>query len=194
MASVYGFGGAPGGPFSNGQYFPNDGTYTAVVRGQNLVGTVNFSTSTTGGNGSAGVSTIYFDGNTYTGNSQGSYNAQGSTMVVNFQGASQAQGEGTFTSTNSTSGLVVTGSYFDSLSLNGEAQCRVKNAFPNQIFKGNGQAVFQNLDFSGQLPRLSKSLPIPVSVSGVRVADTASQFTPADVRPPSVSQYTETTP
>ncbi|MFM8981986.1 MAG: hypothetical protein ACKOLA_03605, partial [Spartobacteria bacterium] len=74
------FGGRPGGPFSNGSYFPNDGTISAVVRGTNLTGTLQFcttqgsgptpssvsqsgnttiTTSGLGGVGSTGVATIY---------------------------------------------------------------------------------------------------------------------------------------
>ena len=79
-SEVRAFGGPPGGPFSNGSYFPNDGTFSAVVRGENLTGTLQFSTTSgagpeavggTGGIGSTGVATIYFDGDTYQGNSQG---------------------------------------------------------------------------------------------------------------------------
>jgi hypothetical protein len=54
------FGGPPGGPFSNGSYFPNDGTFSAVIRGKNndgvaIMGTIQF--STTSGSGPAAAST-----------------------------------------------------------------------------------------------------------------------------------------
>ena len=112
-----GFGGPPGGPYSNGSYFPNDGTFSAVVRGENLTGTLQFSTtegagpapssSTTTGNsttttagsggvGSTGVASIFFDGDTYFGNSQGVFNSQASTMSVAFQADAEGQGEQQF--------------------------------------------------------------------------------------------------
>ena len=64
---AHAFGGAPGGPFSNGSYFPNDGTFSAIIRGTNLVGTAQFSTTSTAvatGVGSTGVSVIYNEGQT----------------------------------------------------------------------------------------------------------------------------------
>jgi hypothetical protein len=104
--SAHAFGGPPGGPFSNGSYFANDGTFSAVLRGENLTGTVQFSTTSgsgprdaettslegannagtlslsqgTGGVGSTGVSTIYYAGGRDESNIAGTYlgNAQGS--------------------------------------------------------------------------------------------------------------------
>jgi len=201
IGSVFGFGGAPGGPFSNGQYFPNDGTFTAVVRGLNLVGTVTFSTTTTGGNGSSGISTIYYNGATFTGNTQGSYNPQASSMVVNFQADSEGQGQQTYSaSTQTPAGTTIsteTVTYFDAQSLDGVAQCKMSNAFPNQIFKGTGEANFRQLVFpaSGAAPELNVVQISPISVSGVRLSNTATNFTSSDVRPPSVNEYsTLTTP
>jgi hypothetical protein len=209
------FGGAPGGPFSNGSYFPNDGTFSAVVRGENLSGTVQFSTTAgSGGNGtgSTGVSTIYYDGDTYLGNSHGSYNPQASTMEVNFQADVQGQGQNSIsvqtpvtTFGTSTSNGVVTNTstttfqtttqilYFDSLYLNGYAECKVANAFPNQKFSGSGEAEFQQLNFSGATPFLD-AVSIPISVSGVRLSNTSSTFATADVRPPSVNEFSVLVP
>ena len=200
------FGGAPSGPSSNGSYFPNEGTFSAVVRGENLSGTVQFSTTSGSGAtgaGSTGVSTIYYDGDTYFGNSQGSYNPQASTLSVNFQADVEGQGEQTIsvgervvntTTTNGTSATTTTTIpfreilYFDSLYLDGYAECKTTNAFPNQKFSGSGEAQFQQLEFSGSTPFLD-AVSIPIFVSGVRLSNTSNTFSTADVRPPSVNEF-----
>jgi hypothetical protein len=209
------FGGAPGGPFSNGSYFPNDGTFSAVVRGENLSGTVQFSTTSgSGGNGtgSTGISTIYYDGDVFLGNSQGAYNPQASTMSVNFQADIEGQGQNTITvtspvttfGTSTSNGVVTTTStttfqntgqirYFDALYLNGVANCKTSNAFPNQKFSGSGEAEFQQLVFSGNTPFLD-AVSLPISVSGVRLSNTSSAFVTADVRPPSVNEFSTFVP
>ena len=243
------FGGAPGGPFSNGSYFPNDGTFSAVVRGENLSGTVQFSTtsgagpsgsvsqsssttslgslsvsnttstSSTGGVGSTGIATIYYDGNTYFGNSQGAYNPQASTMAVTFQADVQGQGEQEFevskivdlgdiitiTTTVNPDGTIVTDEtvtpqreiapeksivYFDSLYLNGFANCKASNSFPNQKFSGNGEAQFKYfITDRGDAPIL-EAVTMPLSVSGVRLSNTSSTFNTSEIRPPSVNVVT----
>jgi hypothetical protein len=226
------FGGPVGGPFSNGSFFPNDGTFSAVVRGENLSGTVQFSTTVgagtsavagaggaTAGSGSTGVATIYYDGDTYFGNSQGAYNPQASTMAVTFQADAQGQGEQEFevstivdlgdlietTTTVNPDGTVVTTEtvtpqreitpqasiiYFDSIYLNGFANCKTSNSFPNQKFSGNGEAEFQYLITNlGNAP-IFDAVIIPISVSGVRLSNTASNFNTSEVRPPSVNEVT----
>jgi len=204
------FGGAPGGPSSNGCYFPNDGTFSAVVRGENLSGTAQFSTTSGSGEtgaGSTGVSTIYYDGDTYLGNSQGSYNPQASTMAVNFQADVEGQGQNQIivqkpvtTFGTSTSNGVVTNTatttfqpyreylFFDSLYLSGYANCKASNAFPNQKFSGSGEAEFQQLIFVGNTPFLD-AVSLPISVTGVRLSNTASTFRTAEVRPPSQNEF-----
>jgi hypothetical protein len=201
------FGGPPGGPFSNGSYFPNDGTFSAVVRGENLTGTLQFSTTSgagpslnnitgaigAGGLGSTGISTIYYDGDTFQGNSQGALNAEASTMTVNFQADAEGQGQNNFVNTNITTDEEVEVSYFDSLYLNGFANCKTSNAFPNQKFEGDGEAEFQFLNFGGIAPSLN-NVNFPISITGVRLSNTASSFNVSNVQPPSVNQYTVTTP
>jgi hypothetical protein len=204
------FGGAPGGPFSNGSYFPNDGTFSAVVRGENLSGTVQFSTTAGSGQtgaGSTGVSTIYYDGDTYLGNSQGSYHPQASTMEVNFQADVEGQGQNqiivskpiTTLGTSTSNGVVTNTStttfqpyreylFFDSLYLSGYANCKTSNAFPNQKFSGSGAAEFQQLVFVGNTPFLD-AVSLPISVSGVRLSNASSTFATAQVRPPSQNEF-----
>ena len=207
---AHAFGGAPGGPFSNGTYFPNDGTFSAVVRGENLSGTVQFSTTAGSGQtgaGSTGVSTIYYDGDTYLGNSQGSYNPQASTMEVNFQADVEGQGQNqiivskpiTTLGTSTSNGVVTNTStttfqpyreylFFDSLYLSGYANCKTSNAFPNQKFSGSGAAEFQQLVFVGNTP-FHDAVSLPISVSGVRLSNASSTFATAQVRPPSQNEF-----
>lgn len=230
------FGGPPGGPFSNGSYFPNDGTFSAVIRGaagSNLIGTMQFSTTAgagfsnqsttqsstldlsqlsvtdstttaqTGGAGSTGVSTIFLNGYTYSGNSQGSYNPQNSGMTVTFQASAAGMGNGTFsilqrygnaTSGNATSGNITTltrqqFSYFDSRTINGYADCSTSNAFPNQKFSGNGQLQGQYLEFYGgnSAPAVQPIGPLNISVTGVRLSSTSSNFRTTNVISPYVT-------
>lgn len=220
-----GFGGPPGGPYSNGSYFPNDGTFSAVVRGENLTGTLQFSTtegsgptpttSTTTGNtttsipaiggvGSTGVAVIYYDGDTYLGNSQGALNSQASTMTVNFQADAQGQGQQNITiskevtNTTTSNGTTTTEQtaipskqilYFDCLYLDGFANCKTSSSFPNQKFDGSGEAQFQQLDFSSSTPVLD-AVTLPISVTGVRLSNTAASFNVSDVQHPSVNNFT----
>jgi len=204
------FGGPPGGPFSNGSYFPNDGTFSAVVRGENLTGTLQFSTSSNAS--STGVASIYFDGDSYIGNSQGATNPVDSTMTINFQADAEGQGQQTIQvqtpvttlGTSTTNGTVTNTAtttfqttreilYFDSLYLNGAAECKTSNAFPNQKFEGAGEAELQYYVFSGNTPVLD-AVRIPLSVTGVRLSNTSSTFATAEVRPPSVNEFSVLVP
>jgi hypothetical protein len=66
-----------GNPYGNGTFFQTTGTFSAVVRGENLSGTIMFSTgvSTNGANtNSGGSSVISYGGNTYMGNVAGMWN------------------------------------------------------------------------------------------------------------------------
>lgn len=232
-SQVKAFGGPPGGPFSNGSYFPNDGTFSAVVRGTGangtvLVGTLQFSTTSgsgprnaqttslegannsgvlsvsegTGGVGSTGVSNIYYNGSSFRGNSQGSYNPQSSGLTVTFQASTGGQGNGTinvnarYTTTNTSNGTTTTTqetlpvktiNYVDSKSLDGFADCSTSNAFPNQKFQGSGTATLQQLDFAGgNADPTVQSIPVPVSVTGVRLSNVTSSFSTTPVTNPSV--------
>lgn len=239
------FGGPPGGPFSNGSYFPNDGTFSAVVRGENMTGTLQFSTTegsgptgaavsttdkydygfgwgeasqtttqeATGGIGSTGVATIFYDGDTFSGNSQGAPNSVDSTLSVTFQAAIVGQGEQTIEVetpvTTQVTTLVqdpITGVvtpvqteqtefqvtrkilYYDSLYLDGFADCRTTNKFPTQKFEGTGQAEFQQLVFTGNTPFLD-ALSFPVSVTGVRLSNASQAFNTQNIRTPSVNEF-----
>ena len=212
------FGGPPGGPFSNGSYFSNNGTFSAVVRGENLTGTLQFSTTdgagaplqfevvdpqtglptlqdTNTGRGSSGVATIYYDGDSFSGNSQGSLNSEASTMTVMFQADMVQQGQ--------QSDVIVTEvingntnqreiNYFDGVYLSGAANCRTSNAFPNQKFEGDGEAEMQNLQFPGGSTPIVNAISLPIFVTGIRLSNNASNFFTSDVQAPSVNQINTT--
>lgn len=99
--SAHAFGGSPGGPFSNSNsYFPTQGTFTAVIRGADLTGTVQFSTSNgtqpegvAAYTGSSGSSRIYYNGFELLGNAKGSYNPQASTISITFDADAEGQGQ-----------------------------------------------------------------------------------------------------
>jgi hypothetical protein len=230
---IQAFGGPPGGPSSNGSYFSNNGTFSAVLRGMNLTGTLQFSTtegsgpvpssvsqtttgigntaqtstissSGLGGVGSTGVAFIYFNGSTYEGNSQGSYNPESSGMTVTYQAQSAGQGNGNivlsrrYVSTTTTNGTTTTTqetlpiktvNYYDSKTINGFANCKTSNVFPNQKFKGSGEAVVQELNFteSNSDPFVQTIGPLKVSLTGVRLSNTASSFNTMSIVSPSVS-------
>ena len=93
LTTAHAFGGPPGGPFGNGSYFPNDGTFSAVITGEDMIGTIQFSTSSAAA--STGVSTIYNQGNTYLGNSSGVIDPSRNTMTVTFQAGIPGQGQQT---------------------------------------------------------------------------------------------------
>jgi len=209
LSTAHAFGGAPGGPFSNGSYFPNDGTFSAVITGEDMIGTIQF--STTSASASTGVSTIYNQGNTYLGNSSGIIDPSRNTMAVTFQGSIPGQGQQeinvqtpvttqvtTFVTTNGTVTPVQTESttfqntrtilYFDSLYCNGAATCKTSNAYPNQKFQGNGQVEFQNLVFTGNTPFLD-AVDKNITVSGVRISDIATVFNSSTITPPSVNEF-----
>ncbi len=103
--SAHAFGGSPGGPFSNtSSYLPTQGTFTAVVRGTDLTGTVQFSTSNgtqpegaAANTGSSGSSRIYYNGFELLGNAKGSYNPQASTISITFDADAEGQGQINYT-------------------------------------------------------------------------------------------------
>jgi len=84
-----------GNPYGNGTFFPNDGTFSAVVRGENLSGTIMFSTgvSTNGANtNSSGSSVIVYGGNTYMGNVAGMWNPSSGTIEGQIWGGQRLSG------------------------------------------------------------------------------------------------------
>ena len=191
------FGGKPGGPFSNGTYFPNDGTFSAVLRAENLIGTLQFSTSSS--SASSGVATIYNEGDTYIGNSSGVVNPSSNEITVTFQTGSAGQGENTYSYTSNL-GEILSVEYFDEGYCSGSAICKTSNDLPNQKFSGLGKVSFQKLEFNGNEPIYGANTPVlaksykDIAISGVRLSNTAAAFEPSTVTPPSVNIYTTVAP
>ena len=205
ITDVQAFGGKPGGPFSNGSYFPDDGTFSAVLRATDLVGTLQFSTSSSG---SSGTAVVFDEGTQYIGNSSGVMNPSSKEITVHFQASSVGQGqqsqtysEGSTTTISSSpyffyentttvqTGDTTTYQYFDSSFCTGQATCKTKNDFPNQKFSGTGTTDFKKLvsDGSANFPFVSATTYKDVTISGVRISSTETEFKSVDVRPPSVS-------
>lgn len=84
-----------GNPYGNGTFFDTTGTFSAVVRGENLSGTILFSTgaSTNGvSSNSTGSSVIVYGGNTYMGNSAGMWNPSSGTIDGQIWGGQSLSG------------------------------------------------------------------------------------------------------
>jgi hypothetical protein len=122
-------------------------------------------------------------------------------MIVNFEAGVQGQGQGNITVSeiitnpitgNTTTTPVATVSYFDSLYLNGFANCKTSNAFPNQKFEGSGEAQFQQLLLTDDIGL--DAVTLPISVTGVRLSNTATSFNVSNVRPPSVKAFSVAVP
>ena len=92
-----------GNPFGNGTFFSNTGTFSAVIRGENLSGTMLFSTGvndsgaasngpTAMSPGTGGSSVIVYQGNTYQGNAAGMWNPSSGTVSGQFWGGQTLSG------------------------------------------------------------------------------------------------------
>ena len=203
MTDAQAFGGKPGGPFSSGTYFPNDGTFSAVLRSDDLVGTLQFSTSSS--SVSSGTAVVYDEGTQYIGNSSGVLNPSSNEITVHFQASLVGQGQQTqtyseiITETDALNDTKTTRSstyqYFDSSFCTGQATCKTKNDFPNQKFSGTGRTDFKKLvsDGNANSPFVSATTYKDVTVTGVRLSNAATAFSSVDVRPPSVSVTSITT-
>ena len=203
MTDAQAFGGKPGGPFSNGTYVPHDGTFSAVLRSDDLVGTLQFSTSSS--SVSSGTAVVYDEGTQYIGNSSGVLNPSSNEITVHFQASLVGQGQQTQTYTEiTTENDTLTDSrttrsstyqYFDSSFCTGQATCKTKNDFPNQKFSGTGRTDFKKLvsDGNANSAFVSATTYKDVTVTGVRLSNAATAFSSVAVRPPSVSVTSITT-
>jgi hypothetical protein len=104
-----------GNPFGNGTFFSNTGTFSAVIRGENLSGTMLFSTgvnnnpsgagssgagsnsATTMSAGSGGSTVIVFQGNTYQGNAAGMWIPSSGSVSGQFWGGQTLSGSNSST-------------------------------------------------------------------------------------------------
>lgn len=84
-----------GNPYANGTFFQTTGTFSAVVRGENLSGTILFSTgvdTNAASTNSSGSSLIVFQGNTYKGNSDGMWNPSSGAISGQIWGGQSLSG------------------------------------------------------------------------------------------------------
>ena len=97
-----------GNPFGNGTFFSNTGTFSAVIRGENLSGTMLFSTGvndsgaasngpTAMSPGTGGSTVIVFQGNTYQGNAAGMWNPSSGSVSGQFWGGQTLSGSNSST-------------------------------------------------------------------------------------------------
>ena len=87
-----------GNPYGNGTQFQTTGTFSSVVRGQNLTGTMMFSTglSTNTTTGSApGICNIVYAGYLYAGNASGNWDPSGQSIAGVFQAGNTLSGSNT---------------------------------------------------------------------------------------------------
>jgi hypothetical protein len=90
-----------GSPYGNGSFF-NGGTFSAVIRGQNLSGTMLVSappggsvgSNSTSTNGGGGVATIIFEGQNYNANANANVDASSGQIAGNFYGGMELSGNG----------------------------------------------------------------------------------------------------
>lgn len=97
---VYGSAGpANGNPFSNGTFWPSEGTFQAIMRGKNLTGVATFSTVGTGiANITAsggGIFSVFYNGITYVGNVNSAIDVNSGQIAATFQASFEGEdGEG----------------------------------------------------------------------------------------------------
>ena len=80
---------------------------------------------------------------------------------------------------------IATSEYQDTNYVSGSFTAKLKNSFPNQIFKGNGTMTFTSINFDLLPPQLV-STEISIGVKGVRISNTAQTYTPQTVQAPSI--------
>ena len=115
---AHAMGGGNGSPFSNGTFFPTEGTFQTTIRGVNLSGVATFSTSgsnsTTSGTSSnstsSGSFTVAYSGLSYTGNMDASIDPAGGNIAATMEASVNRFGSGNATTTLSTS-YQLTGTY-----------------------------------------------------------------------------------
>jgi hypothetical protein len=143
-----GGGNKNGNPYGNGSFFPNNGTFTGVIRGTNLGGITQFSTSTTNSlSTSQGSAFIYIYGFSYSSGVAANLDPAANTINAYFSPAAQTNG-----GTN-----INAGGFLGTL----------KNSFPNQTFSGDGYISYIDLVIDPTGNTISQT---PIKVNGVRVS------------------------
>ena len=137
-----------GSPFGNGTFFPDSGTFSAVIRGSNaFLGVMEFTTSDgtetnrlgTNALGNVGTATVYANGEQFVGPAFGTIS--GSTIAATYQGA---YSYGVFVPTQTVNTNGTTNTTYTSQSLtntvSGQFTANLYNSYPTQGFTGNGEA------------------------------------------------------
>ena len=154
-ASSSAFAGASnknGNPFGNGTFFDNNGTFSGVLRGQNLTGVTQFSTFGSGtvttvlNNNTPGVTAIYYNGTSYVGSSQSVVDPSAGVLssVFALAGPVPTLGDPTGNTANNFGAFVN-----DALNLNGSFIANLQNSYPNQTFNGSGQVTINDASIGG---------------------------------------------
>ena len=146
-----------GNPFGNGSFFPDTGTFSAIVRGQDgFLGVIQFSTSPTNSSSviasgtnttttnTTGVATVYSYGEQFTGTAYGA--VSGSTLAATYlANYSYNLLLPNSTVTLQTNGNTTTNTSYTAQAVNdtvnGQIDCTLYNSYPTQSFSGTGQAT-----------------------------------------------------
>jgi hypothetical protein len=147
-----------GNPYGNGTFFPDSGSYTALMRGPNgFVGTVQFATSdtntSTNSSTNSGVATVYAGGQQYIGSAYGAQNVSSQELAVTYYGNASSQvialptvyytlqdytDQYGYTYSLEVPTFGVT-NFTASNSCSGAFTATLQNSYPNQTFTGSGQ-------------------------------------------------------
>ena len=80
---------------------------------------------------------------------------------------------------------IANSTYIDTAYTSGSFTAKLKNSFPNQIFKGKGTMAFTAINFT-LLPPVLETTNVAISVKGSRISDTAQTYTDQTTQAPSV--------
>ena len=101
----------------------------------------------------------------------------GQTQTINNAGSTADKYGWVDTIANST--------YVDTAYTSGSFTAKLKNSFPNQIFKGKGTMAFTAINFT-LLPPVLETTKVAISVKGSRISDTAQTYTDQTTQAPSI--------
>lgn len=138
-----------GNPYGNNSFFPDSGTFSAIVRGTNgFLGVVQFSTTSTNASTNSltnsGIATVYSLGEEFVGPAFGS--VSGSTIAATYNAIYTVQllvpSNAISTATN---GVTTTNTAYNQMTLNdtvnGQFNASLYNSYPTQSFSGTGETT-----------------------------------------------------
>ncbi len=124
-----------GSPFGNGTYFPNSGTFSAIMRSTNaFLGITQFTASgtNTSSSNTVGLATVYAGGQQYQGSSFGTVSGSTIACVYGLGFTSQTN---VIAGTNSASTVITLTNTF----CGGQFSGSLYNSYPTQSFNATGQ-------------------------------------------------------